>query len=161
MSDERWTAVEEGIELLQIGQLEEALAELSAVAERNPENEYAHYFLGQSYFELEDFARALKCYVRALEIVPKYVGAMLGAGHSLRMLGDHGKALRMAQHVLRLKKDDPDALYLAGVLHFQRDEKPQARTMLERFLQTNPEVEVALEVEGMLSTLRDPAPEPE
>ncbi|HJK91523.1 MAG TPA: tetratricopeptide repeat protein [Polyangiaceae bacterium LLY-WYZ-15_(1-7)] len=162
----KWSAVEEGLELLQEGDVDAALAELTRVVEVDAENEYAHFFLGNAYFEREDFPRALKCYVTALEVAPKYIGAMVAAGQTLRLLGDHARALRMGKQVLRLRKDDADALYLLGMVHFQRGEHPQARGFLERFLQTNPEIEVAMEVEGMLQIIRGEAqpleePEPE
>lgn len=163
--ERKWAAVEEGLELLQEGEVEAALTELTRVAEADADNEYVFFFLGNAYFENEDFARALKCYVRALEIVPQYAGAMIGAGQTLRMLGDHTRALRMGKQVLRLRPDDPDALYLLGIVHFQRGEKEEAYGYLQRFLHTNPEIEVAMEVEGMLRMIRGdvsifPDPEP-
>lgn len=151
---EKWAAVEEGIELLQEGRLEDAMAELLRVAEENESNEYAHYFLGNAYFEKGDHAKALKCYVTALDIVPDYIGAMIGAGQSLRYLGDHDRALRMGRQVLRKRPDDQDALFLVGATFFQRGDYPQAQPFLEHFLETNPEIEVALEVEGMLQICR-------
>ncbi|MFO0693018.1 MAG: tetratricopeptide repeat protein [Polyangiales bacterium] len=152
--DERWEQVEEGVELLETGAVDEAVAELLRAVEAHPENELAHCFLGNAFFEKEDYDRALKCYVAALERAPRYVGAMIGAGQTLRMLGQHDKALRMARQVLLVEKDDPDALYLAGCVHFQRGENHAAATYLQRFLETRPEIEVALEVEGMLKVLR-------
>jgi len=151
---EKWAAVEEGIELLQESRLEDAMAELLRVAEECSENEYAHYFLGNAYFEKGDHAKALKCYVKALDIVPDYIGAMIGAGQSLRYLGDHDRALRMGRQVLRKRPDDQDALFLVGATFFQRGDYPQAQPFLEHFLETNPEIEVALEVEGMLQICR-------
>ena len=150
----KWDAVEEAVEMLQTGDVEDAVTALSAAAQEEPDNEYVHFFLGQAWFEKKSYDKALACYVRALELKPRYPGAMIAAGHTLRMLGDHQRAMRMGQQALALNKDDPDALYLLGVVHFQRGEEPQARLMLERFLETGPEIEVALEVEGMLQTLR-------
>ncbi len=154
---ERWEAVEEGIELLQEGEEDAALAVLTKASEQDPDNEYAFFFLGGVYFERRDYPRALKCYVRAMEIAPGYLGAMIGAGQALRMMGDHARALRMGRQVLRIRDDDPDALFLMGATHFQRGEYPQARPFLERFLRTNPEIEVAMEVEGMLQLVRGEA----
>ena len=155
MDDEtKWSEVEEGMELLQEGRLDEASAELLRVAEAHPKNEYAHYFLGNAYFERGDHAKALKCYVAALDVVPDYIGAMIGAGQCLRMLGDHDRALRMGRQVLRKRPDDPDALFLVGATFFQRGDYPQAQPFLEHFLETNPEIEIALEVEGMLQICR-------
>ena len=76
------------------------------------------------------------------------------------MMGQHDKALRMARQVLNVEKDDPDALYLAGCTHFQRGESHAAMKYLQAF-STGPEIEVALEVEGMLKVLRGQATPPE
>lgn len=153
----KWDAAEEGMELLRTGEHEEAKKALLAVIEADPTNEYAQLFLGHAFFELQDFSRSLKCYVATLDISPRHIGAMIGAGQSLRFLGDHQRALRMGQQVLRIEKDDPDALFLVGATHFQRGELEEARPFLERFLHTNPEIEVALEVEGMLQVIRGDA----
>ena len=113
-----------------------------------------HTDLGAAYYELEDFARALKSYVKALELVPGYLGAMVNAGHSLRMLGRYDEAMRMGQQVLARAADDGDALFLIGASSFARGDYAKAKSHLERFLQTNPEIEVATEVEGMLEVIR-------
>ena len=164
MSEERdpidlaqWDAAEEGIELLRTGEHEAATTALLEVIERDPQNTYAQLFLGHAFFEREDYARALKCYVAAIELSPRHIGAMIGAGQSLRFLGDHARALRMGNQVLRIEKDDPDALFLVGATHFQRGEFDAARPFLERFLHTGPEIETALEVEGMLQVIRGDA----
>ncbi|MFW6050102.1 MAG: tetratricopeptide repeat protein [Myxococcota bacterium] len=155
MSDDaRWEAVEEGSELLAEGRYDDAVRELTAAIERDADNEYAYYLLGQAYYEKQDYPRALKAYVRALEVEPSYLGAMLGAAHTLRLMGRHDQALRMARQAEARSKDDPDVLHLLGILHFQRGDNAAAEGCLSRFLETRPEIEVALEVEGMLQVIR-------
>lgn len=154
VSEAHWDSAQEGAELLREGEHEQALAWLTELIAREPDNEYAHFFLGSAYYEQEQYDRALKCYVRALELVPTYVGAMVHAGHSLRMLGRYNEAIRMANQVLLRAPDDSDALFLIGACSFARGEDAKAREFLERFLQTNPELEVATEVEGMLQVIR-------
>jgi len=139
------------------GEPEQAVVELSRVVAESPANEYAHFYLGTAHFERNDYERALACYVRALELVPTYVGARVAAGQTLRLLGRHEHALRMGRAVLEQDKADPDALHLCGMVCFQRAEYAAARAYLERFLETSPELEVALEVEGMLQILRGEA----
>jgi cytochrome c-type biogenesis protein CcmH/NrfG len=150
----RWEAAEEGIELLHAGRVTEAIDELLRVVRDNPQNEYAYHFLGHAYFEREAFPEALKSYVEALTLQPDYVGAMVGAGQALRMMGEYDRAIRMGRRVLDKRADDPDALFLLGATHFQKGENQAAKQHLERFLETNPELEVALEVEGMLQVIR-------
>ena len=151
---DRWEAVEEGLELLQAGEPDRAIDELLRVVRSDPDNEYAFFFLGQAYFEKEAYPEALKSYVQALTLAPRYVGAMIGAGQALRMMGEYDRAIRMGRRVLEHRKDDGDALFLLGATHFQKGENQAARPYLEQFLETGPELEVALEVEGMLQIIR-------
>lgn len=160
VEDARWDEVEEAVEMLTVGELDEAIEALTAVVAKSPENELAEYYLGNALFEKEKYDLALKHYVRALELAPRFVAAMVGAGQTLRFLGQHEKALRIAREALAVKADDPDALYLAGCVCFQRGEKHQSSVYLSRFLETGPEIEIALEVKGMLRVLKgevDPA----
>jgi cytochrome c-type biogenesis protein CcmH/NrfG len=150
----RWEAAEEGMELLHSGEVDAAIDELLRVTRRDPNNEYAFHFLGHAYFEKHAYPEALKSYVEALSLAPEYVGAMVGAGQTLRMMGEYDRALRMGQRVLQKQEDDADALFLLGATHFQKGENQAAKRYLERFLETNPELEVALEVEGMLQVIR-------
>jgi len=154
MSDENYSACEEAIELLVLGEAEEAIEELSNVIARDPSNEHAYFFMGQALYETKEYERSLAAYVKALELAPHYLGAMIGAGQCLRLLGEHDKALRMGRQILAIRKDDPDALYLLGLVHYQRGENAASQKYLEAFLKTNPEIEIALEVEGILQVLR-------
>jgi tetratricopeptide (TPR) repeat protein len=156
MSDESdaWDSAQEGAELVGEGEFDTAVQVLSALIERQPSNEYAYFYLGCALFELGEYARALKAYVQALTLVPTYMGAMIHAGHTLRMLGRYNEAIRMGSQVLARSADDPDALYLIGASCFASGLDAKATEYLTRFLHTDPELEVATEVEGMLQTLR-------
>jgi len=151
---ERWEAAEEGMELLHAGEIDQAIDELLRVAREDPQNEYALHFLGHAYFQKEAFPEALKSYVEALKLAPEYAGAMVGAGQTLRMMGEYDRAIRMGKRVLQQQEDDGDGLFLVGSAHFQKGENDAAKRYLERFLETSPELEVALEVEGMLQVIR-------
>jgi len=152
-AEAHWESAQEGAELLGEGEHEQAVAVLSQLLTREPQNEYGYFFLGSAYYELEQYDRALKCYVEALTLVPTYVGAMVHAGHSLRMLGRYKEAVRMAQQVLARSTNDPDAFFLIGACSFAVGEDGKAKDYLERFLHTNPELEIATEVQGMLQVI--------
>jgi tetratricopeptide (TPR) repeat protein len=154
-SDDAWDAAQEGAELVAEGEHEAAVQVLERLLVRAPDNAYAYFYLGCAHFELEAFAKALAAYVKALELSPDYLGAMVNAGHALRMLGRHQEAIRMAQQVLARSPNDGDAFYLIGSSCFARGDDARAIDYLQKFLETNPELEVATEVEGMLQLLRD------
>jgi tetratricopeptide (TPR) repeat protein len=153
--EEHWDAAQEGAELVSEGEYASAVSVLGELLRAQPDNEYAYYYLGCAHYELEQFDKALKCYVKALELVPTYLGAMVHAGHTLRMLGRYQEAIRLAHEVLARMPGDSDALYLIGTASFARGDNAQAKDYLERFLHTNPELEIATEVEGMLQVIRD------
>ena len=150
---ERWEQVEEATELLQEGRLEEAIEGLRRLLRAHPENEYAWFFLGQAFFEQQQWDKALKGYVEALQRAPRFLGAMLGAGHALLRLGQPDKALRMARQALLAAPGDGDALYLLGMAHLQRGERHAAAEAFRRFLDSRPEWEVAVEVQAILQRL--------
>ncbi len=149
-----WESAEEGAELIREGELQAAVAELQGLIQREPENPYAFYFLGSAFFESEDMARALKAYLAALEIKPDYGGALIGAGWALHSLGRYREGLRVGRQVLERTKEDPDALHLLGLCHYSMGDAAASLGYLTRFLNTRPEIEVAMEVEGLIKVLR-------
>jgi tetratricopeptide (TPR) repeat protein len=153
----QYEATVEGAELLREGELEGALHELTRLIIDQPDNHYAHYYLGAVYFESGDPLRALKAYLRAVELKPDYVGALLHVGWSLHALGRYKDALRVGHQVLARQKHDQDALYLMGLCHYALGEPAAALEYLERFLATRPEAEVLYEVEGLIKLLRGEA----
>jgi cytochrome c-type biogenesis protein CcmH/NrfG len=149
-----WEAAQEGAELIAEHEPARAIDVLERLIREDPKNEYAYFFLGSAHYELHDYQKALAAYVAALKLVPSYLGAMINAGHTLRMLGRYDQAIRMANEVLARAKDDPDALFLAGASHFARGDNAAATQFLTRYLHTGPEIEAAIEAEGMLQILR-------
>lgn len=152
--DKGWEAAQDGAELIAEGNSEEAVRVLTQLVQDQPLNEHAWFFLGAAHYELTRYDQALAAYVKALEVKPLFIGAMINAGHSLRMLGRHEQAIRMGHEVLKRDKKDGDALFLLGAAHFARDDAAAALGYLERFLDTRPEAEVATEAHGMLQVLR-------
>jgi tetratricopeptide (TPR) repeat protein len=153
-SNDRWDAAQEGAELLREGEADAAVDELERVIATDANNEYAYFFLGSAHFEKGRFDKAMKAYLRALEIAPAYLGALVHLGHTLRMIGKHGEALRIGREALERSPDDGDALHLIALVHYARGEKAAAIKYFERFLATKPELEAANEAEGLLRMLR-------
>lgn len=152
-----WAAAEEGAELMSEGDYSAAISELSRVVAEDDENHYALFFLGSALLETGEAARALKAFVSALQLEPEYPGALIGAGWALHSLGRYREGLRVGKQVLARKKDDPDALYLMGLCHYALDDKAAALGYLQRFVDTRPEIEVAMEADAIIQILRGQA----
>ncbi|MDD9964849.1 MAG: tetratricopeptide repeat protein, partial [Myxococcales bacterium] len=148
-----WDAAQEGAERIAEGDLQGAIDYLTSLAEREPHNAYAHFFLGAAFFELAEYVKALRSYLSALEQAPDYVGAMIATGQTLRMLGRYPEAIRMGRQVLSRSPDDPDALFLLGACHFARGDEEAAARYLKAFIASGPEIEAAIEAQGMLQVL--------
>jgi tetratricopeptide (TPR) repeat protein len=153
-SDASWEAAQEGAELIAEGEHERAITLLEEVLRADPRNEHALYYLGAACYERGDHAKALRAYVDALGIAPGYLGAMIGAGQALRMLGRYDQAIRMGQQVLARDERDLDALFLIGASFFARGDNAAAERYLEQFLAAGPELEAATEATGMLQVIR-------
>ena len=154
LDSDRWDAAQEGAELLREGEADAAIAELERVLEADPRNPYGFHFLGAAHFEKSRFDKALKAYLSAVQLAPNYLGALVGVGHTLRMLGRHQDAMRVARQLLARSATDGDALYLMGLSHYSLGQGAAAAEYFERFLSTSPEMEVANEVSGLLQVLR-------
>jgi tetratricopeptide (TPR) repeat protein len=149
-----WDSAEEGAELVSEGEYAQAISLLSEVVSREPDNPYALFFLGAALFETGELQRALKAYLEALRVRPDYLGALIGAGWSLHSLGRYREALKVGRQLLLKAKEDPDGLYLLGLCHYAMGDAAASLGYLTRFLNTRPEIEVAVEVEGLIKVLR-------
>jgi tetratricopeptide (TPR) repeat protein len=153
----QWDAVEEASELLREGDRDGALRELRAIVDRDPRNAYAHFFLGAAHFEAGEFEDARAAYAQAHTHAPGYLGAVVGLGHALRMLGQLEEATRMGEQALAMGTDpagDPDAHFLLALTLAARGDKARAASHVEAFLASNPEVEARYDAEALLQTLQ-------
>jgi tetratricopeptide (TPR) repeat protein len=148
-----WAAVDEATELLHEERYREALVALRDVLKRDPQNPYAFYFLGVGLFEMGEMEPARDAYRACLRIAPKHLGARVALTHILRQLGDLRGALKEGTTALAQAPADADALHAVGLVHLARGDDAAARRYFEAFLAANPELEVAMEVRGILDGL--------
>ncbi|HTB75164.1 MAG TPA: tetratricopeptide repeat protein [Polyangiaceae bacterium] len=158
----RWAAVEEATELLHEERFREALVELRRVLQEDPKNPYAYYFLGIGLFEVGEVEASRDAYTASLKLAPTHLGARVALVHVLRMTGDSRGAIREGLTALSQAPGDPDALHAIGLAYHARGDEPAAVKYLEAFLETNPELEVALETRAIVAALKgEPEPSPD
>lgn len=159
----RWEAVEEAVELLREREYTAAERELDRVIESDPGNAYAWHFAGVLHFERGEFQQAVESYREALRCSPKYLGAAVGVGHSLRMLDRLDEAIRAGEHAVQLAREletsanDGDAHWLLALCYAQKGKVDLAIRHAEAFLGSHPELEAQGDAEALLQTLRGKA----
>jgi Flp pilus assembly protein TadD len=154
-----WEAVEEASELLHEERFPEAMVELRRVLQHDPKNPYAFYFLGIAFFESGEIEASRDAYAASVKLAPRYLGARVALCHVLRIGGDVRGAIREGMAALSLAPGDPDSLHAIGLAYHAYGDEKAARKYLEAFLDTGPELEVALETQALLGTLEGATPE--
>jgi tetratricopeptide (TPR) repeat protein len=101
---------------------------------------------------------ARDAYRAALRLAPKHLGARIAITHVQRQLGDLREALKDGTTALAQAPGDADALHALGLVHLARGDDAAARRYLEAFLAAKPELEVAMEVRGILDGMAQGLP---
>lgn len=148
-----WSAVEEATELLHEERYKEALEELRRVLQEDPTNPYAFYFLGQGLYEIGEIQPARDAYRAAIKLAPQHLGARVALVHVLRKLGETREAVSEGLVALQQAPTDGEVLHALGLAYIARGDTVAARRHLEAFLNTNPEFETRVEVEGLLQSM--------
>ncbi|MDP9037638.1 MAG: tetratricopeptide repeat protein, partial [Myxococcota bacterium] len=146
-------AVEEATELLHEERYRDALVELRRVLKLDTKNPYAFYFLGIALFEVGELEAARDAYGACVKLAPSHLGARVALCHVLRTMGDLRGAIREGMAALSQAPGDSDALHAVGLAYHARGDAAAARKYLDAFLETNPEIEVAIETRELLGSL--------
>lgn len=149
----RWTAVEEIAETVHEERFHDALPLLRDVLKADPKNPYALHLLGIALYELGQLEPARDAYRACVAAAPDHRGARVHLSHVLRELGDHRGAVKEGLAALSRFPDDGDAMHAVGLAYLAGGEDVAARKYLEAYLATNPELEVATEVQSLLAAL--------
>jgi len=116
--------VEVGLDLDQIeaqmdkGEYAEAREALDRVVSNDEANAEAHFMLGLTYFNLEEYTKARESFERALELDPDRAAAIHhNLGALAYQMGDMETALSEFQAALDADPDDPDTHYQLGATY--------------------------------------------
>ena len=90
-------------------ELDEAIERCEKATELEPENPVAWYNMGILKYDLVEYEEAIRCYDKAIDINPKYCGAILNKAELLRILKKDDEAKKYYQ--LGEKLRDSETLY--------------------------------------------------
>lgn len=152
--EERWSAVEDSIEMLHEEDVDGAVKALRDVLLADPGNAHAHYYLGLAFMRKEKAGAALAAFAEAIDRDPAHLGAQVYRAWCLYELGRFEEAIDAGERALEIRADDDDALHLLGLAYAETGRKAQAMEHLERFLKGRPSAEDRMDAEALLITLR-------
>jgi 2-polyprenyl-3-methyl-5-hydroxy-6-metoxy-1,4-benzoquinol methylase/Tfp pilus assembly protein PilF len=127
------------ISLYQKGDLQEALREGAALAEKYPRAAIIQNLLGAINFGLGDIDQALSRYAAALKINPNYAQAHYNLGSALNNIGDPEAAISSYAEALRIKPDYAEAHNNLGNALKNSGKPNEAIVSYEKALQLNPD----------------------
>lgn len=101
---------------------------------KNPEDPLGWFYLGYARAAREKFGAAVAPYEKAIEKGLKQYKSYYQLGYSAHRAERHDVAERALREALKLKPEDPDALFHLGVSQLERSKPAEAESTLGRLL---------------------------
>jgi tetratricopeptide (TPR) repeat protein len=101
--------------LLDIGDVDESIRQLTVVIQREPNHPTAHYLLAQAFRMKDSYAESIRAAQEAIRINPRNAEARFWLAESLRMSGNCERAVQEYQEYLRLSDFESK---LAGKMNY-------------------------------------------
>lgn len=130
------------------GDYDGAIALLTPILARTPDDPNALYLLGMSHLKKKMWAEALVRFVRVTELSPKFAPAFYESGLCYQQLIQPDKALECYGKAQELDPLNPDSPYNAGLVLFGMSRIEEALARFERTLALKPDDPAALEMAG-------------
>lgn len=131
-------AVKDAAERLRAGDPDAAIAGLTSLLAKKPDDVNALFLLGLAHVRKQMYREALAPLTRVTELSPGFAGAWLELGVSERKLGEAAKALAAYERALALDPQNADAAYNAGLILFEADRIDEALVRFEQGLAARP-----------------------
>jgi Flp pilus assembly protein TadD len=145
-----------GNALVNLGKVDEAIAEYQKAIERHPDLGWSYDNLGRAYLQKGRVHDAIACFQKACDIKPTDALARFDLGNALLRNGKVDEAIVSYQEALKAKPDSAEAEYGLGVALDQKGEIDQAIAHYRRALQLKPDLK---EPKLQLRKLNRQAPE--
>jgi len=146
--------------LAQNNRLTEAISTFESIYESNsdfPEIttalSKAHYNLGNSYNNNQDFDTAIKCYLKSLEYNPNFFKAHTNLGIAYGKIGDLDKSIYHYQEAIKLHPSHADTYNNLANTLYQNDRYQEAISSYQEALKIDPSH--AISHSGLASVYRD------
>ncbi|MES9970405.1 MAG: c-type cytochrome biogenesis protein CcmI [Candidatus Thiodiazotropha sp.] len=103
--------------------MEELVKRLAAKLQEQPDNLEGWIMLGRSYMAMNDASAAINAFERAMEISDENIGLLLAYAEAIAANNGNdftGRAAPMVEKAFHLEPKNPNVLWIAGILAYQR-----------------------------------------
>jgi cytochrome c-type biogenesis protein CcmH/NrfG len=120
--------------------LSNRLTALEEMALKEPGNPEYKVEIGNLYYDMSQFRKAISSYVEALKLKPQDPNVETDLATCYYNLGEHDKALQILDKVLRYRPNFPMAMFNKGiVLQVGKNDSRGAIAVWEALLEANPD----------------------
>ncbi len=103
--------------------LEDLVQKLAAKLEQQPDNPQGWVMLGRSYIALNDYPKAIEAFDRAMQLDAENVAMLLAYAEAIAGSNGNnftGKAATLVDKAYSLEPENPNALWMSGIVAYQR-----------------------------------------
>jgi cytochrome c-type biogenesis protein CcmH len=115
--------------------MDELVKRLAAKMEQTPDNQEGWIMLGRSYMAMKQFPEAMEAFERAMKLDDTNVGLLLAYGEAIAGISGNdftGKAAPLIEKAFKLEPDNPNTLWMAGIVAYQLGDFQSALTRWEK-----------------------------
>lgn len=163
-SEKAMSLFSQGIEELNVGQLDAALETFVQVTTIAPDFADAHYHLGLVYYQKTEYRKAIDAFKETLKLLPRDTDALIKLGLASHKAGDadgtntlakrtfHEQAVKAYQAALEIQPHNVEALNNLGLAYQELGRFSEAIAVYEEGLTLNPDLP---QLHVNLATARD------
>jgi len=128
-----------GLDYLDQGQFDEAIAAFEAAIRLDPDDALAHYNLGRIYYLQDQMEQAAAAFEEAIQIDPEMAEAHTNLGAVYRAQGKTEEAIAACETAIQLDPNDDMAHYNLALAYYDLEQLDQAVAAYGAALRINPE----------------------
>lgn len=126
---------QQGADTKNLPPMEELVGRLAAKLEEQPNNPQGWAMLGRSYVAMKDYPKALQAYEHAIKLDGENVSTLLAYAEAIAGSNGNnftGNAAPLVDKAFSLEPENPNVLWISGILAYQRSDFRSALTRWEK-----------------------------
>ncbi|MCU7829468.1 MAG: c-type cytochrome biogenesis protein CcmI [Candidatus Thiodiazotropha sp. (ex Myrtea sp. 'scaly one' KF741663)] len=115
--------------------MDELVRRLAEKMEQQPDNQEGWIMLGRSYMTMKQYPEAMDAYEQAMKLDDNNVSLLLAYGEAIAAISGNsftGKAAPLIEKAHKLEPDNPNTLWMAGIVSYQQGNFQAALTRWEK-----------------------------